>query len=327
MLKILYAAGRNQNAKIQLARFLASVDVPCQMKVAAFKCSSPKNTHIDWTLDCLLDIFNPEVPYADNNNLAIYYDQVKSFSPDLVISDLEHFTSHIANLLNIPLWQCSSSLISFALSKHQKAGSRLRNRYAYLLERYSDLPKWQTNIINNSDRNFIYSHFGDVSEPPEIKINFEWIKPYHQIGKKSVPCQHNLVAGTLRNNKLIFDLLQRHTDSVAFTEFPYERYPNFRLKSIANQEEYFCNLSNSNLFFCEGQTSFLADAFYNGKHSGIMINFQDLECVTNAIYSEYFGLSTCVYDPAADLTPIINKTVSQTHYSQTRFLHERLNEL
>lgn len=327
MLKILYSAGNNSNARIQLARFLNAVPGEHLIKIAAFKSSSPKNVSVDWSLDCLLDIFNPEVPYADNNNLSIYYDQVKRFSPDLIISDLEHFTSHIANLLNIPLWQCSSSLINFALSKKQKAGSQLRNRYAYLLERFSDLPKWQTNIINNSDRNFVYSHFGDISEPPELNINFEWIKPYHQIGKKSIPCQHNLVAGSLRNNKLIFNLLQRHPDSVAFTEFPQERYQNFHLKNINNQEEYFCNLSNSNLFFCEGQTSFLADAFYNDKHAGIMINFEDLECIINGVYSEYFGLSTCVYDPAADLTPILNKSVSRTKDCQTRYLHERLGEV
>jgi hypothetical protein len=328
MLKILYAAGRNSNAKIQLSRFLSAVaGQPYLIKIAAFRCSSPLGKSIDWTLDCLLDLFRPEVPHSDNHNFSIYYDQVRRFAPDLVISDLEHFTSHIATQLDIPLWQCSSSLIDFALSPTQKGDSHLRTRYGYLLKRFDTHRQWQKGVINNSDRNFVCSHFGDVPSPPDLNLNFEWIRPYYQIGKKSIPCQHNIVAGMLHNRKDILSLLRNYPDSITFSDFRHEQYQNLQLKDIGNQEEYFCNLANSRLFVCEGQTNFLADAFYNGKYSIVMTNFGDLECVINSVYSEYFGLSTSIYDPDADLIKFLDQSVPAHPNHRIGFLHERLCEV
>ena len=76
MLKILYAASNNENARIQLARFIkAMVGKPFIIKVAAYKKSSPKGMSIDWTLDCLLNIFNPEHLTFDNDNLKTYFNQ------------------------------------------------------------------------------------------------------------------------------------------------------------------------------------------------------------------------------------------------------------
>lgn len=327
MLKILYSAGPNSNSKIQLSRFLDVIDGDAySIKIAAFKKSSPKNVEVNWTLDCLLDIFNPDLPHSDNNNFSIYYDQVKSFAPDLIISDLEHFTSHIANLLNIPLWQYSSSLINSALSQDQKYGVSLFSRYAYSMQKHSTYNQWQRNIINNSDRNFVCSHFGDTPTPPLLNAGFEWIRPYYQTGKKSTPCQHNIVAAISGGNKRAINLLQKHSDCVAFTEFPFEKYNNLFLKDISNQEEYFCNLANSNLFICEGQTSFLADAFYNKKYSAVLANMDDLECIINSVYSEHFGLSTTIYEDV-DISSLMNKSFASSNDSRIGFLHEKLGEV
>ena len=69
------------------------------------------------------------------------------------------------------------------------------------------------------------------------------------------------------NNKKILDILKQYPDSIAFTEFNYEEHYNVLAKDINVADEYFCNLKNSDVFMCQGQASFLADAFYNGKYS------------------------------------------------------------
>jgi uncharacterized protein (TIGR00661 family) len=323
-LKILYAATNNSNSKIQLSRFLDAMDSKSYIiKIAAFKASSPKNQGIDWTLDCLYNIYKPDYISLENENFDTYYQQVKYYNPDLIISDLEYFTSYIANSLNITLWQCSSSLINFAVEHKYNVG--LFKRYSYLLKKNNTLRTQRiVNIIDNSNCNFVYSHLGDTIHPPALKGDYQWIRPYHTVGKESIPCRHNLVAGLLRNDKKIMALLKNHEDSVAFTEFPHERHANLWLKDIGNQQEYVCNLRNCNLFLCEGQTSFLADAFYNKKYSVVMTNFNDVECVTNSLYSEYLKLGTTIYQIDKDLEPYLQQTVQVCLNEQIQYLHEKV---
>src|SRR5258706_5453728 len=99
-MKILYAANNNINSLIQLSRFLRVISKQHHIKISAYKKSSPPSINIDWTLDALLNIFNPRLS-LNNDNLCIYYDQVKKFKPDLVISDFEYFTSSVAADLNV----------------------------------------------------------------------------------------------------------------------------------------------------------------------------------------------------------------------------------
>jgi uncharacterized protein (TIGR00661 family) len=323
-MKILYAAGNNAGSKIQLSRFVQAMPNH-QIKVAAYQKSSPKGMSIDWTLDCLFNMFNSD-QISENDNLKIYYDQILYYKPDLIISDLEYFTSYLANASNIPLWQCNSSLINFAVTQKYDLG--LFKKYAYLLQKNNPLRTQRIiNIIDNSDRRLVYSHLGDSANPPELKEGFEWVRPYHTVGKDSAPCQHNLVAGLSHNNKKVLSLLKQHSDSVAFTQFPHERHLGLWLKDIENQEEYFCNLKNCQLFLCEGQTSFLADAFYNNKYSVVMTNFQDVECVTNSIFSQHLGLSSMVYHIEDNLDPYLNRSTTPHYNQQVQYLHQKVESL
>jgi hypothetical protein len=327
MLKILYAASNNENAKIQLARFISAMKgKPFIIKVAAYKKSSPKGMAIDWTLDCLLNIFNPEHISLDNDNLRTYFDQVKYFSPDLIISDLEYFTSFIANEMNVTLWQCSSSIVNFALTQKYKYDLGVFSKHAYLFNKNPIHTQRIVNIIDNSNCNFVYSHFGDTGLAPPLKENFEWIRPYHSIGKTSVPCQHNIVAGLISNNKKVLNVLKKYSDSVAFTEFQDEKYDNLLLKVIENEEEYFCNLKNSNLFINEGQTSFLADAFYNEKYSIVLPNMEDSECVLNSTISEKLELSRSIYQ-LEDLDSYMNVSIPIKYDEQIKLLHQKVEEI
>ena len=324
-MKILYAAANNIGAKTQLSRFLSHIDGH-QIKIAAYQKSSPKNTNIDWTLNCLLNIYKPEVISLKNDNLNIYFEQVKSFAPDLIISDLEYFTSYIANILNIPLWQYSSSLINYALTKQEKYDLGLFKYYAYALSRDPEDTQRTINLIDNSNSNFVCSHYGDTINPPDIQKNFEWIRPYHQLANSYIPCQHNIVAALNNSNKKILNVLKKQKDSVVFMEYCSEKYDNVSVKDIDNQEEYYCNLRNSNLFLCQGQGSFLADAFYNEKYSLIYPDYDDTESIINSQLSQKFKLGHIMdYSINIDSIPILD---TQLEYKESiKFLHQKIEEL
>ena len=329
MFRILYAAGNSYSSKIQLTRFLEAMkDKPYLIKTAAYRKSSPTNYNIDWTLDCILNIYRPSAISDDfklNDNLSIYFEQVKRFNPDLIISDLEYFTSYIANVLNINIWQCSPILIKNAVSFEQKynLGEKFYKIY-FDLETYNSR---LTNIITNSNCNLIYSHFGDLKRPPPIKDKFEWIRPYHYIGKYFPPCKHNIISGSLNSNKSIYQFLGRHNDSIAFTEHYDEQYSNVVLKDINDKNEYICNLHNSNLFVCEGQGSFLADAFYNNKYSIIMLDSTEVECIINHLYSSGLGLSKTIYASHEDISECFERTVEFKYSDNVKFLHEKIEEI
>lgn len=292
MIKILYAASNNYYSSLQLIRIINSIkELPVIIKVAAYKKSSPKNISIDWTLDSLLNINKPELLSIDNDNFIIYYEQIKDFNPDLIISDLEYFTSHIANLLNKPLWQCNSTLINMALTKAEKYDLGIFKKYAIYFNKTPVNVQKIINIIDNSDKNFIYSHFGDTTKPLEIKQNFQWLRPYYKLGKNNLLCKHNIVAALPDSNKFIINFLNKYSDTVIFTNNHNEKYNNILNKDINNNDEYSCNLHNSQIFACEGQTTFLADAFYNKKISVIYPNYLSLECLINKTLSDYLELS------------------------------------
>jgi len=324
-MKILYAAANNENSKIALDRFVENLDKKHTLKIAAYKKSSPNNLSIDWTLDSLLNIYRPESLFIDNNdNFKIYYHQLKNFNPDLIISDLEYFTSIIAISLNIRLWQCSSILIRYALEYKKNIG--IFTNYSYITNRNPNQHLKIINILDNSEEKFVYSCFGDLDSPPLIKDNYTWIRPYHKLGKKSKTCQHNIVGVVPSGNKKIFNILKKYPDTVVFTEHVEESYPNIKLKKM-NEEEYYCNIYNSELFFCEGQSSLLADAYYNNKYSIVFPNFTDSESLINSTISEKMNFSSSVYDNSKNLNDFKNISLMNKYNNDISFLHEKIDKL
>jgi uncharacterized protein (TIGR00661 family) len=328
MLKILYAAGNNENAKVSLSRFLHSISSkPYNVKIAAYKKSSP-DINIDWTLDACLNLYRPENwSVEQNDNFLTYFQQVKYYAPDLIISDLEYFTSYVGNALNIPVWQCSSSLINYALVKEEKYDLGIFKKYSFVTNKKSPYNQKLINIIDNSEKNYVYSHFGDMAFSPSLKEGFEWIRPYHQVGKFSIPCQHNIVAGILSGNKKLFSILQKYSDTVVFSDFVNESYNNIKMKPIMSQEEYYCNLFNSRLFVCEGQANLLADAFYNHKYSVVVPNFSTPESIINMIISEKKGYCSCVYTDDTELEQYSDFYIDSSYNKHVNLLHEKIDEL
>lgn len=321
MIKILYAASNNYNAGIQLSRFLDAVkDKKYNIKISCYKKSSPVNINIDWTLDCLNHLYDQNILSFDNDNLQIYFDQVKYFKPDLIISDMEEYTSYIGHILNIPVWQCSSFLINFALNKRYHFG--IYKNYSFILNGPNDNRQKIINIIDNSSKKLVYSHFGDVNNSPELKENFEWIRPYHKLGKSSIICAHNICAATYNKNINLLNMISKFDDVVLFSKFIDEKYNEIHLKNIDNDIEYFCNLKNSNYFICEGQMSFLADAYYNNKKSFILINNLEKDTLINSMISFKLGLSYNILDQS----PNISENIISPINNKIQYLHEKIEE-
>jgi len=323
-MKILYAANNNPGSRLQLSRFLMAANSNHNIKIAAYKISSPKNISIDWTLDCLLNIYKPEILSLKNDNLNIYYDQIKSFAPDLIISDLEYFTSYIANVLNIRLWQYSSSLINYALKDKYDLG--LFKYYAHSLNINPVYNQRIVNIIDNSERNFVYSHYGDSLNPPILNSNFEWIRPYHKTYKSYILCKHNITAALYGNNKNILNTIKKHSDCVVFTESVLENYPNIKIKNLDSQDEYYCNIKNSDIFICQGHSNFLADAFYNNKYSFIYPDYNSTESIINSQLSQKMGYGKIMYD-SKDIFNIPISEISFKYQDNIKFIHEKILEL
>lgn len=324
-MKILYAASHNHNAKIQLSRFLREMEgSEHQIKVAAYKKSSPKGINIDWTLDALLNVYRPDLLSLHSDNLSIYLEQVKDFAPDLIISDLEYFTSCAAIDLNIPLWQCSSSLINYALVRNEKYNLGLFKYHAHALNRDTVHSQRMVNILDNSDKNFVYSHYGDMSDPPSLMEGFHWIRPYHQITRNYIPCQHFITAAFSVPDKKLIAFLKNYSDSIVFIDDPRERYDDLQVKDIRIEDEYYCNLKNSVFYVCQGQTSFLADAFYNGKYALVFPDYEDAESLTNSQLAQKIGVGSIM--TYTDGLPD-QLLVEPVYSSSIKYLHEHIEEL
>jgi uncharacterized protein (TIGR00661 family) len=322
-IKIIYAAGNSLNAKIQMYRFLEAVkDKPYIIKLASYINSAP-NIHIDWSLDSLLSVYDPTQKYLDNDNFSNYIEQIKIFNPDLIISDFEYFTSCAAMHLQIPVWQYSSQILNQAILEKHKYSVKNYTHFSYLLSNNSVKNQKINNFIQNSNRRLVCSHLGDISNPMLLSPEYEWIRPYHQISKISAVCQHNVVAAFLSSNKNILNIIKKYKDVVAFSDFIEEKYNNVHLKKIENQHEYFCNLKNCNIFICEGQASFLADAFYNDKKPVVLFNYQDPDCITNSLYAEKFDLCKIINYNETELD--IENNIKASYNSNVNYLHQEID--
>jgi hypothetical protein len=327
MLKILYAAGYSRNSRIQLSRFLAAVeDKPYQIKIAAFKRFSPK-INIDYTLDFMYNQYDLNAGIeglfsSRNENIKIYFEIIKSLKPDLIISDMEYFTSYIAMVLNIKLWQCSSSIINFAFKN--PLFKKTPNKYCSELycSEYNKLKI--KNLIINSDKIFVYSHLGDIITPPELVSGYEYVRPYSKIGMKNMMCKHHIVA-TMTDNKKIISYLKKYRDCVLFSN-NNTGYRNIINKDLEDSEEYFCNLMNCDLFVTEGQESFLADAYYNEKHALVFPTPLDVEGIMSSGMSELNHLCSCNEVYNTDPEFLMNKKI-KVNFNNIKYLHEKIDEL
>lgn len=320
-MKILYASGNRKGAQIQLLRFLSFGKQNLHVKVAGFAKHCP-GLYLDWNLEALQNMFSVETISFDNDNLRTYYNQVKYYNPDLIISDLELYTSYIGIELGIPVWQVSPSLLYYGLTQQDKISLNVYRHYSYFFNRQNIQDDILQNILINSDKKLVYSHFGDVGKT-KLNEGYNWVRPYHILGKISIPCEHNICAATIQNEKKFLNYLKSFKDVVLFSSNLDEEYNNVQIKDFLNLKEYGCNITNCNVGANQGNTDFLADLYYANKYSLVMIDFTQSEYIVNGLLSEYLNLGKIVYTSSDFNNLIIESKID----SNINYLHEEIGKL
>lgn len=320
-LKVLYAAGNNFSSKTLLQRFLKHSD-GFDLKIAAYKKSSP-NVNIDFTLDSLLSLFPNRGFQFCSENMEVYKNYIKNQNFDIIISDLELFTSVIAAELETTLWQCSTSLLNFGMTLKGKYNSGIRSKYAHITKDHSDIKEIYFKLLNVSNEKFVYSHFGDIKEPPPLINGYRWVRPYHVTSEICERYKNNVTAGLTKNDSIL-NLLNKCENTVVFSNFPYEKHSNILMKDICDEGDYAKYISNCNFFACHGNTSFLADAYYNGKYTMISPIF-DRELLISSLLTQKHNLGQLIFDEE-EFENFKPKTID-TNFNNVKYLHELLEEI
>lgn len=314
-MKVLYAAGPRLSARFQLERiyyYLSGLD-NINLKIAAYKISSP-NINIDYTIDSIHHRFD-KVKYNDNENFQIYCDLLKNEKFDLIISDFCAYTSYAAVQLGIKIWQVSSLSLLFGLTPSSKGQMKLAQHSSRLYSKDKRMYELYKNMTYNSDRNYVYSHYCDIKDPPELQNNFYWIRPYF-IESKESKIKNDLFGYTFSNHNDILKVCKNASNSVLFANNPLELTSTFNVKPIDNYEDMSYNLCNSNIVIAEANSSILSDAYYNKKKTFISQNINDIESAIGTCINKYYNLSENLSN--------MNNSDLNFNLNKNFFLHERI---
>lgn len=174
MLKVLYAANNYLSSFYSLRRFLSVYGKFYNIKVAGFT-PSIQSLNVNWNLDCLLDFRdkNHSISILHNDNYAFYAREINRFSPDLIISDLEVYTSLIGLNACIPVWQVSPSLLYYGVGDNRE----INKYFSAIINPSVRFEECMTYILNNSDKKLVLSHLGDIAQPPVLKEGYQWVRP------------------------------------------------------------------------------------------------------------------------------------------------------
>lgn len=280
-MKILYAADNRIGSHFQLKRFLASMKRrKHQIKVAAYKYTAD-DIDIDYTLDALLNFSDPTEYYSTNDNYAYYYNEVKRFSPDVIISDLEIYTSNIALELSIKLIQASPILLYYALPHEVKYNSNITRNNMFLLGIDAKKRAHINNMVNSSDKKLVISHLCDTKSPPKLNDGFKYVRPDF-ILSDGKPSQFDTLA--------IMNTIPSLPNAINFNYD--EMDPNYNAA-----------INGCNSFLNEGMEVFLSDAFYNQKFSVTIPKHDDMEAIICSYMNQYYGFGRIATTSNIDTTP------------------------
>jgi hypothetical protein len=307
--KILYAAGNREGSYYQLKRFIASVNKKHIIKTAAYKIT---NIDIDYNLNALLNITSPNSRQSFNGNYSYYRKEIEKFSPDLIISDSEIYSSVLANELKIKLWQFSPLNIYYGLDPKIKPKIPIHKNYLYLIES-NEKRKETKYILNNADRRFVLSHLCDCKYPPPLVYGFEYVRPSFILGDGKTNID-NLIILSKTNKNIIHEY--KNKSSVLFSNSTFERYNKMVVEDIDDEIAYQSYLDGCKNFITDGTGAFLADAFYNQKFSNSIPKYDDIESIICSLMNEYCGVGKIGLSDCGDIDIVLNDKV--------KFLSEHL---
>ena len=297
-MKIVYAAGNRLGAGTQLYRFLEGAESNLTIKVAAYIKSSLLIDHIDWTLDALHNKFSEKkkdvlseifdhqnVPNVGISEVELLINEIEEFNPDLIISDGEPITAHIAKSLNIRLWYCSPlHLLDGIIWEHGQM------RYSFSLGK----TKKVLSRLPEADKKFIYSPFGDIAMRPMLKPGYEWIRPYHYKMNDSIFKEGIAVIQDPKRISILSKLLNCTSfDITLVSQFHYQ-LSHLYSRNILDLKSYRKLLSDCSWFLTTGETDYLSDAIYNNISICISPRMDDPEALLNATLCSYYRIGTNV---------------------------------
>ncbi len=178
MLKILYVANNYKSSYHTLKRFIDTYSKYYNIKTAAYS-KSIQDLNVSWNLDALLDFTGrwDGISFR-NSNYDLYVREIKKFAPDLIISDVEIYTSYIGIELGIPVWQVSPLLLYHGINVYQK---KLYKYYSAVITKNFRVQEYISHILNNSDKRLVLSHLGDYNNKPTLKSGYEWVRPNYEL--------------------------------------------------------------------------------------------------------------------------------------------------
>lgn len=292
-MKIFYSAGNYQDINQQLSRWL--LVNKHEVMIAAHLKSSESFLHVHWTLDALynrLDNKNPQelfqllghtgAPKVSAKQVEILLREIDDFGPDLIISNGEPVSAHLAKALSVKLWYCSPMHLLDGVEWERgdlKYLSLLANTKKY----FNKLPQ--------ADKILVYSPFGDLLNSPALKSGYEWIQPYSIQAIPKLKDQ-NIAVVPIKNrlSKLTKVLNCVNFDLTLFTSFA-DTFTHLKIKPIDDTNAYQEGLGNCNWFFYTGGTSYLADAVYSAiPRVCAAPSLDDPESLLNGVLGKLYGL-------------------------------------
>lgn len=176
-IKILYAADNRLGSFYQLQRFLwATNSKNYEIKIAAYE-KSMGNLYVDYTLDCLLNFSDKYDAISYNGNYKYYYNEIKRFNPDLIITDCEIFTALVALELNIKYWQCSPMLLRYVLSEDMIYNTGWTKKYEELFSKDHKRKIYENSSVLGADRKFVISNLCDITNKISLPNGYKWARP------------------------------------------------------------------------------------------------------------------------------------------------------
>jgi hypothetical protein len=310
--KILYATANKLSSYTQYERFAVAIkDKDYSLKLASFYGG---NYNYDFNIGYMKSLGIRDDLSIHNKNLQDYYDFIKRFSPDIIITDAEVITAHIAFSLNIKTINVSSSLIRVGVPQFVRSRGNLVFYSSHNQnENYMSNHKY---IAENSDLNLIYSPLADLGLP--TNDNFKWTRPYHLPLSKFK--SGNIAIFTNSDKKDLIKIRNLDVD-VIHTPSYNEHYEGFELQ---NPKEYDGCPVNAKYLVSNGQADYVADALYNGKIPIIFPDYTQDDSRYAACMNEAYKISSTYYH---DRCVVMNKPPKIKRDPSIKYLHEYLEDL
>lgn len=332
-MKFLYVADNSTSSSVQLSRFIkafyeSDILKRHELRIAAFSSSAP-TIGADYTMDSFLDFYETNLPLNERIGFNRLKDEIKIYAPHLIINDLDHHAAIIANQLNIPYWNVSSKLLYRAITDKVSKSLQINKKYFHYFRLNRTFHSFEK-VRGPAKFNFVYSYLCDSEFRPDLKPEYRWIRPYHVVS--TVKCDPKVVCTVLHNDKLFMSYAVTLGDAVLFSPFSYEKFNGVDGDTIphfpAESQEYADMISNCYLVLSHGETSLVADAFYNKKHCLVYSSPANMDTVLNGFFVQRQGIGEIVLTRknTNQINYLDPEPYRLNHDPNTYYLHEHLEK-